>query len=180
MTNVKTMLGVAALAACSILPGVAIAADPPVTGEVLGKLHQANQKEIQMGKVAQKSGTSKAVKDFGAMLVKDHSAADRKVVSLAKKEKIDLGSASPPAGSEMAEMAKEADFDAKFAQDMLDDHRKDVAEATAARDATTDSKLKELLAGLIPTLQKHEEAAQKLVNDHPKKASGDDRMNGAH
>ena len=156
-----TLFGGAALAAILTMPGLAQAADPPATSEVLGKLHQSNQKEIEMGKMAQKNGTSKEVKDFGKTLVKDHTAADKKVASLAKKEKFDLPAA---AAGEGHEMPAGADFDAKFAQEMLDDHKKDVAEATSARDATNDDKLKKLLTDLVPTLQKHQDAAQKLVD----------------
>jgi hypothetical protein len=35
---------------------------------------------------------------------------------------------------------------------------------TSARDATNDEKLKKLLTELVPTLQKHEDTAQKLVD----------------
>ena len=155
------LFGGAALAAILTMPGLAQAADPPATSEVLGKLHQSNQKEIEMGKMAQKNGTSKDVKGYGKTLVKDHTAADKKVVALAKKEKVELPAA---AAGEGHDMAAGADFDAKFAQEMLDDHKKDVAEATSARDATNDEKLKKLLTELVPTLQKHQDAAQKLLD----------------
>lgn len=167
MKRTTTILSGGALAALLLSPAMVQAADPPATSEVLGKLHQSNQKEIEMGKVAQKHGSAKEVKAFGTMLVKDHTAADKKVIALAKKEKIDLPTAKPPS-DEMANMAKESDFDAKFAKDMLDDHKKDVAEATAARDSTTDDKLKKLLTEIVPTLQKHEDTAQKLVDGQKK------------
>jgi predicted outer membrane protein len=60
-------------------------------------------------------------------------------------------------------------FDAKFAQEMVDDHKRDIAEVTEARDATVDPKLKKLLTELLPTLQKHEETAQKIVDTETKK-----------
>jgi len=162
-----TMFGGAALMAMLVSPTAALAADPPATGEGLGKLHQANQKEIEMGKMAEKSGQSKDVKAFGKMLVKDHAAADKKVMALAKQEKIDLP-AGKPAADEMTDMPKGSAFDAKFAQDMLDDHKKDIAELKTARDATTDEKLKKLLTDVVPTLQKHEDTAQKIVDGQKK------------
>jgi putative membrane protein len=145
----------------------ASAADPPDTATVLGKVHQSNQKEIAAGKLAQKSGTSRQVKDYGKMLEKDHSAADKKVTALAKQEKIDLPSA--PLSDDMSNMASDPMFDTKFAREMVDDHKKDIAEVTQARDATADPKLKKLLTELLPTLQKHEETAQKIVDSEPKK-----------
>jgi putative membrane protein len=150
--------------------GTASAADPPDTATVLGKLHQSNQKEIAAGKLAQKSGTSRQVKDYGKMLEKDHSAADKKVTALAKQEKIDLPSTTAGGGSnDMSGMASDPMFDTKFAREMVDDHKKDIAEVTEARDATADAKLKKLLTELLPTLQKHQEAAQKIVDTETKK-----------
>lgn len=146
------------------------AADPPDTATVLGKLHKSNQKEIAAGKMAQKSGKSHDVKDYGKMLEKDHSAADKKVSALAKQEKVDLGAATAAdSAGDMSGMASDPMFDKKFAQDMLDDHKKDIAEVTEARDSTADSKLKKLLTDLLPTLQKHEDTAKKIVDTESKK-----------
>ena len=150
--------------------GAATAADPPDTATVLGKLHQSDQKEIAAGKLAQKSGTSQQIKDYGKMLEKDHTAADKKVAALAKQEKIDLSAATPAGSSQdMNSMASDPKFDTKFAREMVDDHKKDIAEVTEARDATADAKLKKLLTELVPTLQKHEETAQRIVDTEGKK-----------
>jgi putative membrane protein len=145
------------------------AADPPAppatTSGVLGTLHETDQKEIQAGKIAQKDGKSKAVRDYGQMLVKDHTAADDKVAVLAQKENVDLLAATPaPGPNDMGTMASGPDFDKKFAQEMLDDHRKAIAALTAARDSTTDPQLRKLLTDMLPTLEKHAAAAQKIVD----------------
>jgi putative membrane protein len=147
------------------LPAAVRAADPPATGEVLGKLHQSNLKEIEMGKMAQKNGQSKEVKAYGKMLVKDHSTADKKVTALAKAEKVELPA---PQDQPMETMPSGPEFDAKFSQAMLDDHKKDVAEAKEVLEKTTDPKLKKLLGDVVPVLEKHEETAQKLVDAQKK------------
>jgi putative membrane protein len=153
-----------------LLGGAARAADAPQTADVLGKLHHSNQMEIEMGKLAQKNGQSKDVKDFGKTLVKDHSAADKKVTALAKKEKIDLAASTPAMKSdEVSKLPSGADFDPKFAQSMVEDHKKDIREATEARDGTADPQLKSLLTDIVPTLQKHEDMAQKIVDTEGKK-----------
>jgi len=145
----------------------ALAADPPpATADVLGKLHESNQKEISMGKMAQKNGKSKEVTSYGKTLVKDHTAADKKVLALAKQEKIELPT---PAAAKEDMPSMGADFDASFAKSMVDDHKKDIDEVTKARDATTDDKLKKLLSDMLPTLQKHEDTAQKIVDNTGKK-----------
>jgi putative membrane protein len=163
--NHTTWIGTGTLAgALALFGGTALAADPPVTADVLNKLHQSDQKEIEAGKIAQKNGQSKEVRAYGTMLVKDHTAADKKVAGLAKKEKIPL-SANEPGADEMKNMTASSKFDERFARDMVDDHQKDIAEVTEARNNTTDDQLKQLLSDLLPTLQKHEDAAQKIVDN---------------
>ena len=140
-------------------------AQTQTTADVLGSLHQADQKEIQAGRIAQKDGQSKAVKDYGKMLVKDHTAADDKVAALAQEQSVDLVAATPaPGPNDMGTMATGPDFDKKFAQEMLDDHRKAIAALTAALNSTADPQLRKLLTDLLPTLEKHAAAAQKIVD----------------
>jgi putative membrane protein len=137
------------MGAC-LFVSAARAADPPSTADVLDKLHKSNLTEIEAGKLAQDNGHSKATKDYGKMLVSDHTSADSQVKALAKEEKIDLSVGTPVVGSNSL-----ADLTA-------DDHKKAIAEATAARDTTTDAKLKALLTGMLPTLEKHESMAESL------------------
>jgi putative membrane protein len=148
--------------------GTALSADKEAsahTAEVLGKLHHANQMEIAAGKLAQEKAQSKDVKAFGKTLVTDHAAADKKVMALAKEEKIDLPADAPmPADMDKMKALSGAEFDKMFASHMLEDHKKDVAEAKSARDTTTDAKLKTLLTATIPVLEKHQNTAQKLVD----------------
>ena len=163
---------VVAFTLCAV-PGYALAAaDPavdsgPPPADVLTKLHHANQMEIEAGKLAQAKGASKEIKKFGKALVNDHTAADKKVVALAKQLKIELPKESPEMKDGMLEKAKAttgAEFDRTFASAMLDDHRKDVEETTEARDKTSNPKLKKLLSEIVPKLEKHRETAQKLVD----------------
>jgi putative membrane protein len=153
-----------------VVEGAGQAADPPQTADVLGDLHQADQKEIEAGMIAQKNGGSQAVRDYGRMLVKDHSAADKKLADLATKENIDLLASTPARGAnDMGTMATGPSFDLKFAQEMLEDHRKAIAAVNDARDNTNDPQLKKLLGDLLPTLEKHESAAEKIIDSQIKK-----------
>jgi putative membrane protein len=169
MRTTKILGGLGTAAAGVLLAVGTAAASPPATADVLGKLHLSNQKEIEMGKQAEKDGQSKDVKAFGKTLVKDHAAADKKVAALAKKEKIDLAASTPSAKDAMPPPAAGPDFDAKFGQMMLADHKKDIGEVTEAQNATTDEQLKKLIGEMLPTLEKHQELAQKIVDEQGKK-----------
>ena len=167
--NLKSCATVVSIGVFTLLgAGTALSADKGATAqtaEVLSKLHHANQMEVAAGKLAQEKGQTKDVKAYGKTLVTDHSAADKKVMALAKEEKIDLpGDVPMPDMMDKLKAASGAEFDKMFASDMLEDHKKDVAEAKAARDMTTDPKLKALLTSTIPVLEKHREIAQKLVD----------------
>jgi putative membrane protein len=154
-----------------LVDGAALADEAPSTAEVLGKMHHLNLQEIEKGKMAQDHGLSKDVRSFGKMLVKDHAAADKKVVKLAKGEKLDLAAHTPPRDTKTDQIHTGTAFDDAFAKEMLDDHKKDVAELTAARDGTTDAKLKQLLTDILPVLKKHQDAAQKLVEQSSKRGT---------
>jgi putative membrane protein len=124
---------------------------------VLGKLHESNQKEVHMGQDARQNGKSQGVKDFGATLERDHTAADEKVMALARKRNIELPTAPPQHA-----MPPAANYDEQFASMMVDDHKKDIDEVKKARDTTTDTELKGLLTDLLPTLEKHLQTAESL------------------
>src|SRR5689334_10021730 len=119
-------LGFAVLARAGSAQG---AGDAAQTEQVLMKLHHSNQMEIAAGKLAQEKGQSKDVKSFGKTLVSDHTAADKKVMALAKEEKINLPESPPMPEDKMDKMksVSAAEFDKMFASDMLEDHKKDVA-----------------------------------------------------
>ncbi|HVZ87187.1 MAG TPA: DUF4142 domain-containing protein [Polyangia bacterium] len=174
----KGLMGIGLLGGL-MLGGGASRADSPVTTEppvapstaaVLGKLHLADQKEIQAGEIAEKNGQSGQVRRYGEMLVQDHTAADKKVAALAQEENIDLKANTPaPSPNDMGTMATTgATFDRMFAQDMAQDHKKDINEVTAVRNTTTDPKLRALLTDLLPTLEKHETMAQKIIDAQAK------------
>ena len=145
-------------------PGAAT--EGPAPAEILTKLHHANQMEIEAGKLAQEKGSSKAVKDYGKMLVRDHTAADKQVMALAKQLKVEFET-MPEMKNAKLEAAKSAtgpDFDKAFAEAMIEDHTKDVAECSTARDTTNNPKLKKLLTALVPKLEKHQATAEKLAS----------------
>src|SRR5215471_5256335 len=61
------------------------AAKPTADSRIVALLHNLNQTEIRAGKLAEKEGHIKMTRDFGAALVRDHQAADRKVLAYAKE-----------------------------------------------------------------------------------------------
>jgi len=131
---------------------------------VLGRLHLANIQEIRMGKKAEKKGQSKEVRDFGSLLVRDHSAADKRLLAFAKGRKIDVS----VTGQTLEELNFEgtASFDEKFAQSMVDEHERSIDDVKKAREASTDDGLSTFLDSVLPMLERHRDVAQEIVGKH--------------
>ena len=148
-----------------------IAASPALANDkmsdaFLKKAIEGNLAEVQMGDLAQKNGQSADVKAFGKMLSDDHSAANQKAMDAAKnmgvtpptepnrKQKADYDKMSKVTGSK---------FDKMFARDMVQDHKKDLAEYK--KEAKQKNAAGQYAAGEVDTLQKHLDTAQGLVSN---------------
>jgi putative membrane protein len=152
--SIMTLLASTLLA----VPVLALAADKNPDADFYKRAAQAGIAEVEAGKLAQEKGKSQAVKDFGAMMVKDHTAANEKLQNIAASENIDL-----PTHASMKDMAAKAKlqvlsgdaFDKAYIKNQVAAHREAVAlfrkEAAAGRDPPA----KAFAAVTLPTLQGH-------------------------
>jgi putative membrane protein len=76
--------------ACLIMaaPVIAVSADESPDPSFFKQAAEGGIAEVDAGTLAQSKGNSQAVKDFGAMMVKDHSAANEKLKSVATAENV--------------------------------------------------------------------------------------------
>jgi putative membrane protein len=56
----------------------------------MDEAHQADLAEVQAGQFAESNGSNPTIRQAGAVLVRDHQAFDRKLISVAVKLKISL------------------------------------------------------------------------------------------
>jgi putative membrane protein len=129
---------------------------------VLGRLHLANIQEIMMGKKAEKKGQSKAVRDLGALLVRDHSAADKRLLDFAKREKMDVSVTGQTI--EEPDLEETGTFDERFAKGMVDEHEKIIADVKKAREASTAEVFGTFLDSVLPMLEHHRDLAREIVD----------------
>jgi putative membrane protein len=130
---------------------------------------QGDNAEIKMGQLAQQNGGSQGVKGFGKTLVTDHTAAKQEAESVAKQ----MGVTPPPDVKPDAQQAYDklskmsgASFDREFAQHMVMDHRKDIAEFREQARAGL-GPASNLAAKQLPTLEKHLRTAEDLQKQSP-------------
>jgi|GEM_PF-957639 len=183
----KTLILTAAMAFA--LPSVAMADDndkkapaaPQLTdlerGEVVHR-HHVNLMEIEMGNLAKKRGSA-PVKKYGAMLVTEHTAADKTVKALARLKGVTLTSQPVATDDEAAAHDKMmelmgklatlegAAFDAEYLPAMVEGHNNEISRLKAAIPQVTDAKVKALLEKTLPSLQKHADGATKLLPTPP-------------
>lgn len=137
--------------------------------------HDVNLMEIEMGQIAQQRG-GPAVKKYAAALVKDHQAADKTAIGLAKARGVTLSShATPVSDVEEAEHQKQmammeklktlegANFDREYLSAMVDGHSAELGYLTVAIADTTDTKLKAHLEKVRPVVEKHADQARDLL-----------------
>ena len=112
----------------------------------------------------QKAGNQK-VKDFGTMMVNDHSKANDEMKALAKSKGItlpdSLDSKEQKVKNDLSAKSG-ADFDKAYVSNMIDDHKEDIKEFEDATKNLKDPDLKAFAAKALPTLKMHLDAIQKI------------------
>jgi putative membrane protein len=122
--------------------------------------------EVELGKIAQEKATNPRIKDFGAMMVKDHSDADDKLKELAQQKNITLPTnVSDKQQKDIDDLNKKTgkDFDKAYMNMMLDDHKKDIKKFEKAGKDLKDDDIKGFAMQALPTLQKHLDSARAIT-----------------
>ena len=121
--------------------------------------------EVQLGKIAQDKAASKAVKDFGKMIVEDHTSLNNELKDIASKKNIDLPtSVTTDQQQTIDKLNKEtgSKFDKDYISTMVEDHKTDIGNFKKAADNISDADLKDFITKALPTLQKHLDKAEEI------------------
>lgn len=129
------------------------------TNEFAVKAANGGMLEVELGRLAQEKAANPAVKEFGAMMVADHSKANDEMKALAAKKNVTLpttlGEEAQKHVNDLTKLSGK-DFDKKYVSLMVDDHKEDIDLFTkAAEDDKTDADLKAFAVKTLPTLKKH-------------------------
>lgn len=131
----------------------------------LVKAADGGMTEVRLGELAQQKATNKQVKDYGSMLIHDHSAANDKVKALAAQRNVTLPDAPGNEHQELIDkLAKRTgkDFDKSFMDAMTNDHEKDISMFKDASDKINDADVKSFVDNTLPTLQMHLDSAKAI------------------
>lgn len=130
----------------------------------------ANTVDIETGELAAKRGHSKEVRDFGAMLARDHKQVRQlgrdlltKLGVTATPPKPDEGAKAHAAAMKKLQAASGADFDHAFLQHEVAFHGAVIdAVTTTLLPAIKNAELKDLVTKVAPAFQAHMVAAKTL------------------
>lgn len=124
----------------------------------------AGMTEIQLGQLAQQKGMAKDVKDYGAMMEKDHTAAADKLKALAATKNITLPVAvSPDMQKNIDDLQKKSgkDFDKAYISMMVDDHKKVISAFEDESKKGSDADIRAFADSTLHTLRHHLQEAEK-------------------
>lgn len=127
--------------------------------------------EVELGQMAQQKAQSQRVKDFGAMMVRDHTQANNELKALAANKNVSVPAAMTEEHQGHVNGMREKtgkDFDKAYMSMMVDDHEKDVSDYSNESNNGSDAEVKAFAAKTLPVLRAHLDSA-KSVNDVIKK-----------
>jgi putative membrane protein len=154
------MLGLALAAAQQ--PGSLSAEDRKFVVEVA----QGTLAEVELGKVAVLRGSSDKVKQFGQRMVADHGKAGDDLTQLARQKGVTLSKELDNKHQQLRDRLAKlsgADFDRAYMNEMVKDHRKDVAVFKKHMQTSKDLELKVWAGTMLPTLEEHLRLAENLA-----------------
>lgn len=122
--------------------------------------------EIELGQLALKNTQDEKVRTYAQRMVKDHSAADKKLQAIAAKENLQLPQSLDKEHESLKSKLqglKGEDFDRAYVQAMAKGHDKAVALfESASQQPQMPGELKQFAASTLPTLEQHQEMARSL------------------
>ncbi|MEO8622789.1 MAG: DUF4142 domain-containing protein [bacterium] len=170
--------------ATSLVAAVFFAFAPPARAQqaklddptIVAIFDAANTWDVETGALAQKKGTTKEIREFGAMLVHDHTMVRQQGRDLAKKLGViptaprHFGMAADHAAAMKAlEKASGKAFDRAFLTHEVAYHKAVLdAVATTLLPALHNQEVKDLVTKVGPAFKAHMDAAQDKLNKLPK------------
>ena len=121
--------------------------------------------EVKLGELAQEKGSSRAVKEFGKRMEKDHSQAGGQLKEVASKNNIavpEVMDTQDQATYDQLSKLSGEEFDQVYAQLMVTDHEQDIEEFKTQASTGGNPDVKRFASSTLPTLQDHLRQAREM------------------
>jgi len=134
--------------------------------------------EVELGKLAQQNAQDNDVKQFGAKMVQDHSAANQELTPILAEKDVtapqQLDEKHRKTLDKLSKM-RGAEFDRAYMREMVEDHDKDVKKFRQEAEHGKDADLKAFAQKTLPVLEQH----QKMAHDTSKSLTAVGSSGGA-
>lgn len=150
-----------------ILPVVALAANSP-DEHFYKSLAEGSLAEVEAGKLAQHKSNDPSITKFAAMMVRDHSAANEQLKTLAESKNISLP--TKPSVTQMAAKAKldvlsGDSFNKAYIQNQVSGHEATVKLLQKEIASGGDADARAFAEKVLPTVQGHLRAVDSLADN---------------
>ena len=161
----KRILALVALTSPLAFAPLAFGADDP-DATFYKKAAEGGIFEVDTGNQAAKTSNNQQIKDFGSMLVTDHTAAGEKLKALAASKNISL-----PTTASVGQMGQKAKldvlsgdtYDKSFINTQIKAHEKTILLFKKEIASGQDADAKAFAAATLPTLRKHLKTARSIA-----------------
>lgn len=136
-------------------------------GDFVREAASASMMEIELGRYAQQNASNPRVKNFGAMMVRDHTRASEELRKVATEKNIEIPSdLEDKHRNKIEDLMKKtgADFDEEYIKEMVDDHEKDVDLFREQAENGNDPDVSAFAGKTLQVLHIHHDSA-KLIKD---------------
>ena len=138
------------------------------TSDFMVKVADVGMTEVKLGQMAQDKGMSQRIKDFGAMMVKDHTAAGDELKNLAERKNVTLpATVGNDHQKKIDDLNKKSgkDFDKAYINAMVDGHKSTVNDFEKASKNAKDADVKAWVDKTLPTLEMHLDSAKAIKKE---------------
>jgi putative membrane protein len=136
-----------------------------VDSEFMITAANAGMTEVTLGNIAVTNASSDKVKEFGQMMIKDHTTAGDQLKKIAMARNILLpDSLSKESKKHVADMEKKKgkEFDKAYISMMIEGHQKVLKEFEDIQSKGSDSELKAFVTQTIPVIKGHLDSAKSI------------------
>lgn len=149
-----------------VVPALAQKAAPMSDQEFLNTAAQTDMTEVHLGNLAQDSASAQAVKDYGRMLVSDHTQDYQALQRLAEKAGLTVATAIDTEHNKSLiaplHKLKGKAFDHTYIHDMIAGHTAALVLYKKEAQDATDPAIRSYAQNTIATLEKHLDAAKAI------------------
>ncbi len=127
------------------------------------KAMSGSMMEIELGNMAATNATNNRVKNFGSMMVADHTQASNELRQLVGNNSAQISNAMLPEHRQHIDMMnskKGSSFDKAYMDMMVKDHQEDIKQFEKASGSLGAQPFKDFASKTLPVLRKHLDSAQ--------------------